>query len=106
MWLLPVEKLAAAEDRRDREHAGIPGGRIGPGHGVQTVMIARRTVAGPLALALVLSGCLGPVSLHQAVLGYDDTVSRLGREMLLVNIDRKSVVEGKRVDAGSRGVLG
>src|SRR4030095_8764579 len=80
--------LAAAEDRRDREHAGIPGGRIGPGHGVQTVMIARRTVAGLLALALVLSGCLGPVSLHEAVLGYDDTVSRLGREMLLVNIGR------------------
>ena len=49
---------------------------------------ARLTVAGLLALALVLSGCLGPVSLHEAVLGYDDTVSRLGREMLLVNIGR------------------
>ena len=64
------------------------GGRIGPGHGVQTVMSARLTVAGLLALALVLSGCLGPVSLHEAVLGYDDTVSRLGHEMLLVNIGR------------------
>ena len=62
--------------------------RIGPGHGVQTVMSARLTVAGLLALALVLSGCLGPVSLHEAVLGYDDTVSRLGHEMLLVNIGR------------------
>src|SRR5262245_66538838 len=51
-------------------------------------MIARLTGAGLLALALVLSGCLGPVSLHQAVLGYDDTVSRLGREMLLINIGR------------------
>ena len=49
---------------------------------------ARLTGAGLLALALVLSGCLGPVSLHEAVLGYDDTVSRLGREMLLVNIGR------------------
>jgi hypothetical protein len=63
-------------------------GRIGPGHRAQTVMIARLTVAGLLALALVLSGCLGPVSLHQAVLGYDDTVSRLEREMLLINIGR------------------
>ena len=51
-------------------------------------MRARLTVVGLLALALVLSGCLGPVSLHEAVLGYDDTVSRLGREMLLVNIGR------------------
>ena len=49
---------------------------------------ARLTVVGLLALALVLSGCLGPVSLHEAVLGYDDTVSRLTREMLLVNIGR------------------
>ena len=46
------------------------------------------TVAGLSAAALVLSGCLGPVSLHEAVLGYDDTVSRLGREILLVNIGR------------------
>ena len=84
LWLPRLPR----KDRRDREHAGIPGGRIGPGHGVQTVMSARLTVAGLLALALVLSGCLGPVSLHEAVLGYDDTVSRLGHEMLLVNIGR------------------
>lgn len=29
---------------------------------------------------LVLAGCMGPVSLHQAVLGYDKTVHRLESE--------------------------
>jgi hypothetical protein len=48
----------------------------------------RLAVAGLSAAALVLSGCLGPVSLHEAVLGYDHTVSRLGSEILLVNIAR------------------
>ncbi|HXV84227.1 MAG TPA: hypothetical protein VEG60_30625 [Candidatus Binatia bacterium] len=38
--------------------------------------------------ALVFSGCLGPVSLHEAVLGYDETVSRLEQQMLLINIAR------------------
>jgi hypothetical protein len=51
-------------------------------------MTGRLTVAGLLAAALVISGCLGPISLHEAVLGYDHTVSRLGREILLVNIGR------------------
>jgi hypothetical protein len=51
-------------------------------------MTRRLAVAGLSAAALVLSGCLGPVSLHEAVLGYDHTVSRLGREILLVNIGR------------------
>lgn len=41
-----------------------------------------------LASALALTGCLGPVSLHQAVLGYDETISRLESEMLLLNIAR------------------
>lgn len=41
-----------------------------------------------LVSALALSGCVGPVSLHQAVLGYDETVSRLERELLLINIAR------------------
>lgn len=36
----------------------------------------------------LLSGCMGPVSLHDAVLGYDETMSRLDTEMLLVNIAR------------------
>jgi len=39
-------------------------------------------------ILLMLSGCLGPVSLHQAVLGYDRTVSRIEWEMLLINIAR------------------
>jgi hypothetical protein len=39
-------------------------------------------------LLVTLSGCLGPVSLHQAVLGYDRTVSQVEQEMLLLNIAR------------------
>jgi hypothetical protein len=37
---------------------------------------------------LALSGCLGPVSLHQAVLDYDRAVSRTKWEMLLLNVAR------------------
>lgn len=51
-------------------------------------MIWRPAVAGLWLVSLVCSGCLGPISLHQAVLGYDHTVSRLGSEILLVNIGR------------------
>jgi hypothetical protein len=39
-------------------------------------------------ITLALSGCLGPVSLHLAVLGYDRTVSQIEQEMLLINIAR------------------
>ena len=46
------------------------------------------TVTGLWAITLVFSGCLGPVSLHEAVLGYDETVSRLEQQMLLINIAR------------------
>lgn len=45
-------------------------------------------VAGLWATTLVFNGCLGPVSLHEAVLGYDETVSRLEQQMLLINIAR------------------
>jgi hypothetical protein len=38
--------------------------------------------------ALTIAGCVGPVALHQAVLGYDKTVHRLESEMLLLNIAR------------------
>jgi hypothetical protein len=41
------------------------------------------------ASALGLAGCVGPVALHEAVLGYDETVSRLERELLLLNIARQ-----------------
>ena len=51
-------------------------------------MIRWLAVAGLWAMALVFSGCLGPVSLHEAVLGYDETVSRLERQILLINIGR------------------
>src|SRR5215470_10719570 len=43
------------------------------------------------ALAVILlgpSGCLGPVSLHHAVLGYDRTVIQIEQEMLLLNVAR------------------
>jgi hypothetical protein len=45
-------------------------------------------VPGLWLAALVCSGCLGPISLHHAVLGYDHTVSRLEYESLLINIGR------------------
>src|SRR5262245_7909733 len=41
----------------------------------------------PLIL-LALSGCVGPVSLHRAVIEYDRTVSRIEWELLLLNIAR------------------
>jgi hypothetical protein len=41
-----------------------------------------------LSWVLSLAGCIGPVALHQAVLGYDKTVHRLESEMLLLNIAR------------------
>jgi hypothetical protein len=41
-----------------------------------------------LSLLLTLSGCLGPVSLHHAVLGYDRTVIDIEQELLLINIAR------------------
>ncbi len=51
-------------------------------------MTRRPAVAGLLLASLACSGCLGPISLHEAELGYDHTVSRLGSEILLVNIGR------------------
>lgn len=39
-------------------------------------------------ILVALSGCLGPISLHHAVLGYDRTVSQIEQEMLLLNIAR------------------
>ena len=51
--------------------------------------MARRTaLASALVLVLTLGACVGPPSLHQSVLGYDETISRLEREMLLLNIAR------------------
>jgi hypothetical protein len=45
-------------------------------------------VAALSAAALALNGCFGGVSLNEAVLSYDHTVSRLERELLLINIAR------------------
>jgi hypothetical protein len=41
-----------------------------------------------LGIPLVLSGCLGPVSLQHAVIGYDRAVSQIQWELLLLNIAR------------------
>ena len=41
-----------------------------------------------LPLIICQSGCLGPVSLQKAVMGYDEAISRVNREMLLLNIVR------------------
>ncbi len=38
--------------------------------------------------SLAVTGCLGPTALHKSVLGYDETISLLEREMLLINIAR------------------
>ena len=47
-------------------------------------------IVGLLALTVViaLAGCIGPVALHEAVLLYDESVGRLERELLLLNIAR------------------
>jgi len=51
-------------------------------------MRARAASAGAMLIALALTGCLGPVSLHEAVIGYDRTVGQIEWEMLLLNIAR------------------
>ena len=52
---------------------------------------ARTWVTGALLFTVLvaLAGCAGPIALHQAVLGYDRTVSRTQWEMLLLNIARQ-----------------
>ena len=54
-------------------------------HGRRPALLRMLATFGTL---LALSGCLGPVSLHQAVLGYDRSVSRIKWELLLLNIAR------------------
>jgi hypothetical protein len=39
-------------------------------------------------IPFAMLGCMGPISLHKAVLGYDETISQLERELLLLNIAR------------------
>ena len=51
--------------------------------------MARHGLLGGLLIGLfMLSGCLSPLALHQAVLEYDRTVSRVEAEMLLLNVAR------------------
>ena len=44
--------------------------------------------AGPVLVGLFLTGCLSPIALHQAVLSYDETVTQVSSEQLLLNIVR------------------
>ena len=47
---------------------------------------------GVLAVSLlVLNGCVGPPALRESVLGYDETVSALDQQVLLLNIARLSL---------------
>jgi len=48
-------------------------------------LLAKLTV---LALTLVVCGCAGPLALHHAVVGYDETTSNLEQQLLLLNIAR------------------
>ena len=41
-----------------------------------------------LSLSLVLTGCLGRPALRESVLGYDETISALEQQILLLNIAR------------------
>ena len=42
-----------------------------------------------LVLTTAMAGCTGPELLHSSVLGYDETIITLEREMLLINIARR-----------------
>ncbi len=41
-----------------------------------------------LVFSLAVTGCMGPAALHKSVLGYDEAINLLEREMLLINIAR------------------
>ena len=40
-------------------------------------------------LTIAMAGCTGPKLLHKSVMGYDETISTIEREMLLINIARR-----------------
>ncbi|MCP4269380.1 MAG: hypothetical protein GY777_28050 [Candidatus Brocadiaceae bacterium] len=42
-----------------------------------------------VVLTFAMAGCTGPELLHKSVLGYDETIITLEREMLLINIARR-----------------
>ena len=42
-----------------------------------------------IVLSFAMAGCTGPELLHRSVLGYDETIITLEREMLLINIARR-----------------
>src|SRR5262245_39531271 len=81
-------QLPPGQDRRAREQARVPPRRVSHQARGQTAMIPRRSPVPLLTGVLAVVGCVGPISLHEAVLSYDQTVSRLERQMLLINIAR------------------
>jgi hypothetical protein len=50
-----------------------------------------RAIRAAFIAALVLTGCAGPPALRQSVLGYDETVSGLTQDILLLNVARLSL---------------
>lgn len=52
--------------------------------------ISRALRAGLVSSIIALSGCVGPPALRQSVMGYDETVTRLDQDILLLNIARLS----------------
>ena len=42
-----------------------------------------------IVLTFAMAGCTGPELLHKSVIGYDETISTIEREMLLINIARR-----------------
>src|SRR5512134_1938620 len=51
----------------------------------------RRAVAAAMTSLLCVGGCVGPPALRDSVLGYDETVSALNQQILLLNIARLSL---------------
>ena len=51
----------------------------------------RRRIAAAMFVLVFLGGCVGPPALRDSVLGYDETVSALDQQILLLNIARLSL---------------
>jgi hypothetical protein len=82
---LLLMRLGLGVISRGRRRSPMP---LRPGAGERMLRPRPMRALALSSIALVLSGCLGPVSLRDAVLGYDRTVSGIERELLLLNIAR------------------
>ena len=80
-----IMRLAPGAISRGPRRRSTP---LRPGPGERIVRARPMRALALSGIALALTGCLGPVSLRDAVLGYDRTVSGIERELLLLNIAR------------------